>query len=139
MVLTAKVLFRAYHCLFGFLKCFLLRTGRGDVLLIVVLALEILLQKQQVLRHAAGKSEVAKLDSALGVDEDVARFNITVHDSGRMDIAQGADKVVQNGTSMLLGEGICLTEQDLLQVVVHMLHDQKQILHLSDFVFLVAR
>ena len=88
----------------------------------------VVLYQLQLLRDASGEAEIADFDTALVVYQNVAGLDITVHQAGRMDVIQGAKQVVKYDFSVLLLETDALLHQDLLKVVFHVLHDQKQII-----------
>lgn len=52
------------------------------------------------------EAEIANLQLAIGIDEQVSRLQVTVKDIGRVDIFQSAQNLVDKGLEVGVGEGL---------------------------------
>ena len=72
--------------------------------------------------HHSCQAEVAYLEVAGGVEEKVARFQVSVYHVGGMDVLEASQDLVQEVADVLVGEGLVL--QELVHVSLHQsLHD----------------
>ena len=53
-----------------------------------------------------GKTKIADLELAVGVDEQVAGLEVTVEDVGRVDVLEAAQDLVDEGLEVCVGEGL---------------------------------
>ena len=58
----------------------------------------------------AGEPEIANLELAIGVHEQVARLEITVQHVGRVDVFKAAERLVNEGLKMRVREGLARTD-----------------------------
>ena len=56
--------------------------------------------------ESPGQSKVADLQFAVGVDEQVAGFEVTVEDVGAVDVFETAEGLVDEGLKVGVGEGL---------------------------------
>jgi hypothetical protein len=71
----------------------------------------------------AGEPEIANLEFAIRVHEQVARLEITVQHVGRVDVFKAAERLVNEGLEMRVREGLARTDLSK-ENEVH--HDQRQ-------------
>jgi len=57
-------------------------------------------------REATGETEVTNLELAVGIDEEVARLQITVQHVGGVDVLETAEDLVNEGLEMRIGQGL---------------------------------
>lgn len=76
--------------------------------------------------ESPGKSEVANLDGTVGINQEVAWLDVSVHNVGGVDEVQGAERVVHNCDDMLfLQRHGRLRAKEFLHVALNEFHDQK--------------
>lgn len=73
--------------------------------------------------EATGETEVANLQFAVGIDEQVAGLEIAVQDVGRVDILEAAEDLVDKGLEVGVGQRLA-TADDGSQVTLHKLFVQ---------------
>jgi hypothetical protein len=72
-------------------------------------------------REAAREAEIANLQLAVGVDEQVARLEIAVQHVGRVDVLEAAQNLVDEGLEVGVGERLAGAD-DSCQVTLHQLY-----------------
>ena len=72
--------------------------------------------------HEPGEAKVADLEDAVGVDEEVAGLDITVHDFGRVEVLDPAQQLVEEHLDVV-GREVLRRDDDLVQVRLHQLRD----------------
>ena len=83
------------------------------------------------------KPEIAEHNLAARINENVLRFNVTVHDVSRVQVLEAAEQVVENGSEVLRLQVLVLNH--LAQVLVRQLHHQKDVLKLFRLHFFLRR
>ena len=69
-----------------------------------------------------GEAKVADLEDAVGVDEEVAGLDITVHDLGGVEVLDPAQQLVEEHLDVV-GREVLRRDDDLVQVRLHQLRD----------------
>lgn len=68
--------------------------------------------------EATGKTEIANLQLAVGIDEQVAGLEIAVQYVGRMDVLEPAENLVDEGLEVGVGQGLA-TADDSCKITLH--------------------
>jgi hypothetical protein len=68
--------------------------------------------------EATGQSEIANFELAVGVDEQVARFEVAVEHICRVDVFEAAQNLVDEGLEMSVGERLARAD-DGGQIALH--------------------
>lgn len=56
------------------------------------------------------QAEIAYFQLAVGVNEQIARFEVTMEDVSRVDVFEAAESLVQEGLEMCVGERLTRTD-----------------------------
>ena len=92
---------------------------------------------QVVWKHKAGrygprKAEVTNFNLTVSINENIGRFDISVHDAGRVDKVQCTKGIVQYDQDVFLRKlNLFATVEHLLQVRVDVVHDYEHIVVLQ--------
>ena len=76
-----------------------------------------------VLRETSGKTEIANLELAISVDEQISGFQVSVQDVRRMDVLETTKDLVDEGLEMGVGQGLPRPD-DGSQITFHQLYLQ---------------
>ena len=57
-------------------------------------------------RETSREAEIANLQLAIGIDEQVSRLQVTMEDIGRVDVFQSTQNLVDKGLEVGVGEGL---------------------------------
>ena len=79
----------------------------------------------------ASQAEVANLEHAVGVDEQVARLDVSVDDLGRVQVLDAPEDLVEEHLDVVLGK-MLWGNDDLMQVRLHKLGDHVDLLEKVD-------
>lgn len=68
--------------------------------------------------EATGKTEIANLQLAVGIDEQVTGLEIAVQDVGRVDVLETAENLVDEGLEVSVGQGLAAADNGS-QITLH--------------------
>ena len=72
----------------------------------------------RLIAEATGKTEVANLQLAVGIDKQVAGLEIAVQDVGRVNVLETAENLVDEGLEVGVGQGLA-TADDSCKITLH--------------------
>ena len=83
-----------------------------------VLGLEASSNVVRLVTEATGKTEIANLQLAVGIDEQVTGLEIAMQDIGRVDVLETAENLVDEGLEVGVGQGLAAAD-DSCKITLH--------------------
>lgn len=91
-------------------------------------------------RLGASQSKITYVDTALACEQYILRFEVPVHNIGRVKEVHRAQEVVHNRYNVLLRKRVVLhSGEDAAQVLVKVLHDDEDVVEVSISVLCLLR